>query len=314
MSALFVVKIASVFVVRSFLNNMRSFRRKSARGFTLIELLVVLAIIGAMLVLAKNVFLSPGKDQRINSGVQMIVNAIDEARATAVGNDTCTRVVVICDENAALPESYHLRRIIIQKFEHDVSKSDLYDGSQVSREGVWRDLSNEPLFLPEGIFFSADYSTELSWVNQGKENPLDIDEEIIVTRREGKKNVKETVKGFCFEFDEKGRYVTTQTKPGFPTCPRRLVLVAGRLSDGSIVPSDTDEKGRPAEVGGLVIWPSGTYTLMRTEQQVYDPNFGKKKHASSQKGSKSKKNKGTAKGKKDADKNKKNAKTKSNKK
>lgn len=301
---------------------MRSFRRKSARGFTLIELLVVLAIIGAMLVLAKNVFLSPGKDQRINTGVQTIINAIDEARATAIGNDTCTRVVIICDENGVLPESYNLRRVVIQKFEHDVDKNNLYDGSQVKREGEWRDLSNEPMFLPEGVFFSADYSTELSWASKGKDNkakkgkPLDIDEEIVVTRREGKKNVKETVKGYYFEFDEKGRYVTANTEPGTPTSPRRLVLVAGRLSDGTIIPSDTDDRGRPSEVGGVVIWPSGTYTLMRTDEQVYDPNFGKNMRPESSKknGKSNKNNKDATKDKKETDKNKKNNKGKSNKK
>ena len=43
-----VVKMFPVFIARSFLKYVRSFKRKSARGFTLIELLVVLAIIGSI--------------------------------------------------------------------------------------------------------------------------------------------------------------------------------------------------------------------------------------------------------------------------
>ena len=293
-----VVKMFPVFIARSFLKYMRSFKRKSARGFTLIELLVVLAIIGSMMMLAKNVLVSPGKDQRINSAVNIVSTAIAEARATAIGNDTCTRIVFICDKDEKLPKSYHLRKIVVQKFEHELSRNkkgtvELYDGTKVDRDGEWRDVGNEGFLLPEGVFFSPDYSSELSWVKAGN-NPMD-ETEIDVVVREGKKNVRETVMGFCYEFDEKGRYVTPYTKPGNPTCPRRLVLVGGRMYSGELIPSVTDDSGRPAEVGGLVIWPSGAYSMMRTPQQVYDPNLGKDKHKKSSAKPKAKKSKKPAK-------------------
>ena len=272
---------------------MKHFRNKAAKGFTLIELLVVVTIIGVMMALAANVLRDPGRGRNITSGVQMLENMIQEARATAIGNDTYTRVVIACDEKDTSSDSIHLRYITVQKLTRDDAENRKYDGTDVRREGEWVSTSSGS-FLPPGVYFSPTYSRELQWMEHARDTMLEMDDNARISGH-GKAVV------YYIEFDEKGRFVTPETKPGEPSRPRRLVLITGRIGSGrnsvdGIEPSRTDEKGRPAEAKGLVLWPSGNYSIMMTPEQVYDQNIyapgGAVPKAKRGKGKDSKKKKG----------------------
>lgn len=267
---------------------MKSFKKKSVSGFTLVELLVVIAIIGVMLSLAANVLQNPGKGRNVTSGVQMLHNMIQEARATAIGNDTCARVVIACDEEDDSHDSIHLRYMTVQKYVRDADENKKYDGTDVVRRGEWVSTSSGS-FLPQGVYFCPSYSKELLWMDNARDTMLEQDDEARLSGH-GLATV------YYIEFDEKGRFVTPDTKPGEPSRARRLVVIAGRRSDRSnnvdgIIPSKLDSEGRPAEASGLVLWPSGNISLMKTKEQVYDPEiFAAEKRNKAKSKKKNKKN------------------------
>ncbi|MBE6434673.1 MAG: prepilin-type N-terminal cleavage/methylation domain-containing protein [Akkermansiaceae bacterium] len=276
---------------------MKSFRKKATGGFTLVELLVVIAIIGVMLSLAANVLQNPGKERNVTSGVQIMQNMIQEARATAIGNDTCARVVIACDEDDTSRDSIHLRYVTVQMYVRDKNENRNYDGTDVVRRGEWVSTSSGT-FLPAGVYFCPTYSRELQWMDNARDTPLEQDTEARLSGH-GLATV------YYIEFDEKGRFVTPDTKPGEPSRARRLVLIGGHRSDRNgnvdgIIPSKLDKDGHPAEARGIVLWPSGNFSVMKTLEQVYDPEVfvaEKKAKSKSRKGKKNNK-----KDKKDKDK------------
>lgn len=269
---------------------MKSFRKSVARGFTLIELLVVIAIIGVMLSLAANVLQDPGKGRNVTSGVQILQNMIQEARATAIGNDTCARVVIACDENDSSKDSIHLRYVTVQIYQRDENENSKYDGTDVVRKGEWVSTSSGT-FLPGGVYFSPTYSRELQWMDNARDTPLEQDTEARLSGH-GMATV------YYIEFDEKGRFVTPDTKPGEPSRARRLVVIAGTRSERNgnidgIMPSKLDKDGNPAEARGIVLWPSGNISVMKTIEQVYDPEafVAEKRNKSKSKKGKNRKDK-----------------------
>jgi hypothetical protein len=103
---------------------------------------------------------------------------------------------------------------------------------------------------------------------------------------------------YYIEFDEKGRFVTPDTKPGEPSRARRLVVIAGTRSERNgnidgIMPSKLDKDGNPAEARGIVLWPSGNISVMKTIEQVYDPEVfvAEKRNKSKSKKGKNRKDK-----------------------
>ncbi|MBR5875327.1 MAG: prepilin-type N-terminal cleavage/methylation domain-containing protein [Akkermansia sp.] len=278
---------------------MKSFRKRAVRGFTLVELLVVIAIIGVMLSLAANVLQDPGKGRNVTSGVQIMQNMIQEARATAIGNDTCARVVIACDEDDSSKDSIHLRYVTVQMYVRDTTENRKYDGTDVVRKGEWVSTSSGT-FLPSGVYFSPTYSRELQWMENARDTPLEQDTEARLSGH-GMATV------YYIEFDEKGRFVTPDTKPGEPSRARRLVVIAGMRSERNgnidgVLPSRLDKDGNPAEARGIVLWPSGNISVMKTIEQVYDPEAfvaEKRNKSKSRKGKKGGKDDKNRKGKKD---------------
>lgn len=265
----------------------------------MVELLVVIAIIGVMLSLAANVLQDPGKGRNVTSGVQIMQNMIQEARATAIGNDTCARVVIACDEDDSSKDSIHLRYVTVQMYVRDATENRKYDGTDVVRKGEWVSTSSGT-FLPSGVYFSPTYSRELQWMENARDTPLEQDTEARLSGH-GMATV------YYIEFDEKGRFVTPDTKPGEPSRARRLVVIAGMRSERNgnidgVLPSRLDKDGNPAEARGIVLWPSGNISVMKTIEQVYDPEAfvaEKRNKSKSRKGKKGGKDDKNRKGKKD---------------
>lgn len=244
---------------------MKRSSRNSLTAFTLVELLVVITIIGIMMSLAATVLRDPGTGRTLDSGIDLITNMIQEARATAQGNDTYARLVIVDDPKDKAQNSRHLRYMVVQRLRRDTRENGTYDASTVEvSNGTWVSTSSGNL-LPAGIYFSPTYSRTLGWAeNAGAKAAAG-------TTRLGAK-AKSRV--YYFEFDEKGRFVSPGAGPSSPSQPQRVVLIrarrgTGRHSIDGLVPLQLDSKRRPVGAKGIVIWPSGYTTPMRTQEQVF---------------------------------------------
>lgn len=242
---------------------MKFFLNRISRGFTLIELLVVMTIIGVMMTLASTVLRDTGTGRTLDSGVDIVENLIREARATAQGNDTYTRLAIVSDPNDTGKNSHHLRYLVVQMLSRNNSIN--YDGTSTTAEGEWKSTSSGVL-LPPGVYFSPTYSHALSWA-EGSGDKIGTDTaRISKTKRS---------RVYYFEFDEKGRYVAPSAGPNSPSQPHRIVLINARLGKGrnahdGLVPMQVDSQHRPVGAKGLVIWPAGNTSTLRTRDQIFN--------------------------------------------
>lgn len=243
---------------------MNRFPTRQHGGFTLIELLVVITIIGIMMSLASTVLRDPGTGRTLDSGVDLLTNLVQEARATAQGNDTYTRLVIADDPKDTSQDTRHLRYMVVQMFRKSSNDTGRYDASSVNMQGEWVSTSAGVL-LPAGVFFSPTYSHALSWADGGGDR-------IGTTVARLSRNKKARV--YYFEFDEKGRFVSPASGPGSPSQPQRIVLINGRMGTGrnsqdGVIPLQLDEQRRPAGAKGIVIWPTGNTSPLRTKEQIF---------------------------------------------
>jgi len=244
---------------------MKNICKKCAKGFTLVELMVVIAIMAIMMTMAAGVLRDTGKGRGLDSGVDLLESMVREARATAQGNDTYTRLVIACDPKDKSVDSRHLRFMTVQMFRKDENNTGMYDGTRVDQGGRWVSTS-AGVMLPPGVFFSPTYSKPLGWM-EGSSGDM-IGQEVTRLSSRGQTMV------YYIEFDEKGRFVAPGADPLNPTSAQRLVIISGRLGSGNrakdgVVPSDVDSSRRPAAAKGIVVWPTGDISLLRTTEQVY---------------------------------------------
>ena len=237
----------------------------STSAFTLIELLVVMTIIGIMMTLASTVLRNPGTGRTLDSGVDLLASMIEEARATAQGNDTYTRLVIVNDPSDTGENSRHLRYMVVQMLKRNLKENGTYDGSDVSIQGQWISTSAGAM-LPAGVYFSPTFSKSLSWA-KGSTNKIGSGLSPI--------GRKKKTRVYYFEFDEKGHFVAPGADPSSPSQPQRIILVnairgTGRGSTDGLVPLQQDKQHRPIGVKGLVIWPAGYTTPLRTRSQMFE--------------------------------------------
>lgn len=245
---------------------MKSFRHSFVKGFTMVELLVVIAIIGILMTMSASVLRDAGKGRGVESGVDMLESMIQEARATAQGNDTYTRVVIANDPQDTSADSRHLRFITVQMFKKRDNKNNGYDGSSVDQDGRWSSTT-AGMLLPPGVYFSPYYSTPLEWA-EGTSGSM-------IGEASERLSSKGYTRIYYLEFDEKGRFVSPTADPLNPTRPQRLVLINARMGSGSkahdgIVPIELDDRKRPIGAKGIVVWPTGDTSLLRTIEQTID--------------------------------------------
>lgn len=232
----------------------------------MVELLVVIAIIGILMTMSASVLRDAGKGRGTDSGVEMVESLIREARATAQGNDTYTRLVIANDPQDTGADSRHLRFMTVQMFKKKDNKNNGYDGTSVDQEGRWTSTS-AGMLLPPGVYFSPYYSTPLEWADGASGSMIGEG----VERLTGKGHTRI----YYLEFDEKGRFVAPTADPLNPTRPQRVVLINARMGSGSkahdgIVPLELDDSKRPIGAKGVVVWPSGDVSLLRTIEQTID--------------------------------------------
>ncbi len=242
---------------------MKRYSRRQHGAFTMIELMVVIAIISLMMVMAANVLRDPGKGRSMDSAVDMIESLVREARATAQGNDTYTRIIIADDPSTATDrDSRHLRFMTVQMFRKSDGKGAGADGTDVVHKGKWVSTS-AGVMLPSGVYFSPHYSRPVDWLDG--EDGLGQDSARLSNK--GKTNI------YYLEFDEKGRFAAPGASPGNPTRPQRMVFIyghpgSGRAAKDGIVPAATDNMKRPAGAKGIVVWPNGNTSRLHTLDQA----------------------------------------------
>ncbi len=237
---------------------MRTFSAQSGslpkhKGFTLIELLVVISIMVTMLALAANMMKGGGRGQGLQSAVQLVDDMVQEARQTAMGKCTWSRLVVISTPDN---ESRNMRTIGV------ISKH--------NKTNKWV-LENRYQTLPQGFYVSPKYSTAL-------DTAVALDK---VPKKSGKRKkasrtgfgsadcqdsgrlpgYKDRVEYYFIEFDAEGRM-------SHPTEPTRLVVVAGTAGDGDEENPSPVKDGKPGMAAGIVIYPKGHTGRLRTDEQV----------------------------------------------
>ncbi len=230
----------------------------------MVELLVVLVIMAVIMTMAAGVLRDAGKGRGVESGVDMLETLVQEARATAQGNDTCTRLIIVNEPQDKSADSRHLRFMTVQMLRKEDNARGLYDGTQVDQEGRWVSVS-AGMMLPPGVYFSPHYSKPLDWAD-GTPGSM-IGQETARLSGKGQTRV------YYIEFDEKGRFVAPDADPLHKTRPQRLVLINARPGNGrnahdGIVPLELDAKRRPAGAKGVVVFPTGDASRLRTIDQV----------------------------------------------
>lgn len=238
--------------------------KRDRRGFTLIELMVVMTIIGVMLTLAASVLRDSGTSRSLDSGVDMLQNLVQEARTTAQGNDTYARLVIASDPKDTGKDSRHLRYMVVQLYRKNADQAGTYDGTSATTKGEWVSTSSG-VMLPPGVYFSPTYSNALSWA-EGSGNRIGSGR--------ARLSRDKTTNILYFEFDERGRFVSPGASPNSPSQPHRLVLIHGRPGSGrdahdGIIPMQQDANRRPLGAKGIVLWPGGNTSLLRTREQIF---------------------------------------------
>lgn len=230
------------------------------------ELLVVIAIMGLMLTLSAGVLRNGGKGKSVDSAVMQLESLIREARMTAIGNDTCTRVVIVDDENERRGAARHLRFMTVMQLLKSESRRGTYDGTSVDHRGRWVSVI-AGVMIPAEVYFSPYYSGVLRWSKGSGGSATMLGRDSVHLSGRG------TTRVYYIEFDEKGRFVEPEADVRTPSRPLRLVFINGQLSKDSkahdgIKAKNIDKQGRPLGAKGIVLWPGGDTSRLRTVDQL----------------------------------------------
>jgi len=237
---------------------------RTLKGFSLIEVLVVMTIMAVLMTIAGSALKNVGKGKSVQAGLELLESCVREAKATAIGNDTLTRVVFIDDENNRARDSKHLRMLGVMLLRQDNRAFGLYDGTMRRPKGRWVSTSRLQE-LPVSVYFSPKFSTPLEWSDGAQDGSM-LGNELMNFAGLGRKKV------YYIEFDEKGRFVAPMADPEYITSPQRVVLIEGKRSrsnraENGIEPKSVDAAGRPLGARGIVLWPNGNVSRLRTLDQ-----------------------------------------------
>lgn len=241
-------------VVQSCIICMRNFSKHSgaasrcsssgSKGFTLVELIVVITIMVAMMALAASMLRGGGRGQGLQSAVEMVDGMVQEARLDAMGKGTWSRLIIVSTPE---DEARNMRTLGVM--------------SKNTRTGKWH-LVNRLQTLPAGFYISPTYSTLLEGSKRTKGGKS-------VARGFSSRDGQDTVNLpgnrmtdiYFIEFDEEGRMSQ-------PNAPTRLVVVSGSAGNGKEEKPTPMVDGKPGLAGGIVIYPKGNISRLRTTEQV----------------------------------------------
>lgn len=173
----------------------------------------------------------------------MVDGMVQEARLDAMGKGTWSRLIIVSTPE---DEARNMRTLGVM--------------SKNTRTGKWH-LVNRLQTLPAGFYISPTYSTLLegSKKTKGKSAARSF------ASRDGQDTVNlpgnRMTDIYFIEFDEEGRMSQ-------PNAPTRLVVVSGSAGNGKEEKPTPMVDGKPGLAGGIVIYPKGNISRLRTTEQV----------------------------------------------
>jgi prepilin-type N-terminal cleavage/methylation domain-containing protein len=216
-------------------------------AFTLIEMLVVIAIM-SILMTAGSIGLSGMGGKGVTSGVATAESLFDEARTTAVGRNTSTRVMILkSPPDSNKDYSNVLRRIVVASQEIDATTGQPKPDSWI--------MSSRGAVLPDQTFFSQEFSKK-DLASGGQ-----LDE---FTPSGWKPSYQGTY--FYYEFNSQGICKT----PGASFIIGSGARNSSKPATGTDLPRVTGSAKR--DFGGFVIWRNGTTSVFRNPDQMKIPS------------------------------------------
>lgn len=219
------------------------------RAFTLVEMLVVIAIISILMTVG-SIGISSMGGKGVTSGVATAEALFDEARATAVGRNL--RSCVLVAKTLTNKPDEDLRRIIVA---YEETNADGTPRNPSSATPNWV-LSSRGVVLPEQTFFSQQFSRKDHQSGGALE---EITDSKIVA-------VKGAYRGnwFIYEFNSQGIIKT----PGASF----IIGSGGRnLSKPSTTSAPRVTAAAKRDFGGFVIWRNGRTSVFRSPEQMNIP-------------------------------------------
>ena len=236
---------------------MKSFSlSKRLGGFTLVELLVVIAIMSLILTFASNLLKGIDKTKGIQSGVDLLETTINEAREIAKGRATWTRVVFPVTPEDVSPKSRHLRYAAVIAWE-PTDEADL-ELKPMGDEEEWK-MTSRGIEFPDSVFLSTEFSKTAQDPDITKSG-----EPITSKMCQARLGKGAPVDCYYIEFDRMGRMT-------WPRGTTKIVLMSGVHQRGqdNIIPAPKTTDGKPAQVGGFMIFPKGQMSRLRNVSQIF---------------------------------------------
>ena len=229
-------------------------------GFTLVEMLVVIAIM-SILMTAGAIGLGGMGGKGVSSGVASAESLFDEARATAVGKNlrSCILVAKALTNN----KGDDLRRVIVAYEETEKSTSNVNFGKAKNPTSLtpnW-EISSRGVVLPDQTFFSSKYSKKDHATATGAIDEI-TDSKIVDANSQ---SIRQTspFKGsyYIYEFNSEGICKT----PG-----ASFVVGAGarNLTKPSTTQPPKVTSAGKRDFGGFVVWRNGRTSVFRSPEQV----------------------------------------------
>ena len=229
-------------------------------GFTLVEMLVVIAIM-SILMTAGAIGLGGMGGKGVTSGVASAEGLFDEARATAVGKNL--RSCILVAKTLTNNKGDDLRRIIVAYEETEKTVSNVNFGrakNPTSLTPKW-EISSRGVVLPDQTFFSSKYSKKDHAAGTGAID--EITDTNIVDANSTALRATSPFKGtyYIYEFNSEGICKT----PG-----ASFVVGSGARN---LTKTSTEQPPRVTSVGkrdfgGFVVWRNGRTSVFRSPEQV----------------------------------------------
>ena len=227
-------------------------------GFTLVEMLVVIAIM-SILMTAGAIGLGGMGGKGVTSGVASAEGLFDEARATAVGKNL--RSCILVAKTLTNNKGDDLRRVIVA-YEETEKTAGVNFGKAKNPTSVtpnW-EISSRGVILPDQTFFSKKYSKK---VHPSGGDIEDISDSRIVDANGAALRSTSPYKGsyYIYEFNSEGICKT----PG-----ASFVVGSGARN---LTKSSTEQPPKVTaagkrDFGGFVVWRNGRTSVFRSPEQV----------------------------------------------